>query len=348
MKRTVILHRQDEDQDYARGEWFLQTVPGNTVTVRYEEKLHFPNLKPENWILFFPKPPTIAGQQATRATVALIGKEREIGYRVVRELGGIGRTFFRMDFPATQSNDPQGYQAQTIYEAQLSRRLLVPGPATQAPRPLSALERKYFTARTPVFDWKGPEVTRWLAKGNLRPARGEGNVAFAWRVARHVAGTLKRDRALVSKNSHCAEVVCKAGAGNAVGLNIAAVAALRANDIPARLRVGVFVNQAGTSEKVPYGNRAEFYDATAGGWIPMDPSSIAELKGQGWKAFGRDLGNILTFHVDCDITLEAGKTNPIHKDFIDFSYFWVTGPGSTTPRESEESFTVTLDDNDNG
>jgi hypothetical protein len=291
------------------------------LTVRYRG----PKIEATEWAVYAARLPELPGQVGTRSAIMPRGI-------VGRELSEEGRPILATRIVADAPGLRSEVEVRVEYEATLlARKLTALGPGDAPPRvaPLDPRERRLASASGHQFDFKSRPFQDWLDAQGLRRKAGEGDVDLARRVFLGVRKGLPTGG---EKPERLASRIV-AGKADGAGLVIVLVAALRANDIPARLLAGRRAEPSGVEpmSKRPYDPlhiRAEFY-ARGVGWVPADiVSAVARDESpEGLRYFGDDEGDLLAFHVGTDFVLET-YFGPKTVEWMQDPSFWVLGAGS--------------------
>jgi transglutaminase-like putative cysteine protease len=141
--------------------------------------------------------------------------------------------------------------------------------------------------------------------------------------------------------------VCEAGKSDCGGLSVLFVAALRANQVPARVLVGRWAQSSRPGEQLEgegyYQTHviAEFW-ADRVGWVPVDMALglRKQPEGQEFKHFGNDPGNFIALHIDPELLLDRGRET-VRIPWLQGVAYWVTGRGTTEGPRYQESWEVT-------
>lgn len=297
-----------------------------SATVTYE--LRAATYTVTKWMVFLPDPPDLPAQARTKfattpATKAVTEKgplARKVRYAEVvpAKPGPGGKLVLKMEIGAT-------LRARELVE-------LAPGERPPAVPPLTAAERKLYLAAGTRIDHTAEAFRDWLDAKKLRRDRAESAVAFAARVVETVRTdfTYHFDPTADKR----ASVACRAGKTDCAGMAFVFVAALRANDVPARALVGrrALPREPDSAPgQLGYDRphvRAEFFVPNVG-WVPADPSDALVGKGRPVREFvGRDAGDLLVFHVDADLQLpfpDKVRETP----FLQIGpYYWAQGTGA--------------------
>jgi len=187
-----------------------------------------------------------------------------------------------------------------VYEGQMYRVRLVPGPSPKAVPQLSEKERSLCLAETKDIDFRSAAVQQYIEKNGLRRGKDEGVVDFGRRVYRNVRQSMKYKVDAPFDGRPCSDDL-KTMVGHCGNYSRLAVAVFRANGIPARVQFGHWLTKSGTFEGGQPHTRAHFW-APGVGWVLCD-TSIAVRPG-GWKperdldiGFGSTRTDFLAYHV---------------------------------------------------
>lgn len=131
------------------------------------------------------------------------------------------------------------------------------------------------------------------------------------------------------------------------GMCLLFTAALRANDIPARLLAGRWAESSRPGEAVggvAYHQahvKAEFFAAGVG-WVPVDPASavLHDQSKEGVRYFGNDAGDFLTLHIDSDLLVDTHHFGKKTLPWLQGIAFWVAGGGTFDKPVTTEKWEV--------
>jgi hypothetical protein len=155
----------------------------------------------------------------------------------------------------------------------------------------------------------------------------------AWRVAQ----ALRADYRYEGQDWNASHVA-ERRQGTCEGLSSVIIAALRANDIPARLHLGFWVTEPGPAT-APYHVRLEFFAGEAGGWIPVDGSGLVTWKD--WSAaFGADTGQFLAVQIETGLRVETGPFGTQEVTQLQRPASWAVGAGNFTDAQRTPTVTV--------
>lgn len=296
-----------------------------TATIRYE--LHTTNFAVTRWTAFMPEPPELPSQTKVKATLTPAG-------RLIAEKSPLARKVRVIDLPVP--NPVPGAKLglrQEIQATLRSRKLvpLAPGEKPPAVTALTSAERKYYLAPAKRIDYDAPAFQGWLGAKDLRRKKTELPTDFAARVLAVIRSDFeyrffRGDERRASVN--CARPVTDCG-----GMTFVFVAAMRANDIPARVLVGrLALPRESGSGMNDQGHdqphvRAELY-APGVGWVPVDPAyAHADRRKPVSEFVGYDPGDMLVQHVDLDLRLPMTDQERVAELMQVGPFFWVTGLG---------------------
>jgi hypothetical protein len=315
--------------------------PPRRFTAELSLTLQTPNLKVREWFLFVAQPPNLAGQKAEPASL-------KPGGRAERELSAARRPVLKARIPAADAGLRQGVNALARYDVVLRERRLVEARQAKQPAPaekLSAEARQQALAATKMLDFKSEGFRKWLTEHRLRRREGEHAVDFARRTFQAVVKNYRYD--FRSQMDRRAEVVCKEGRADCGGLSAVFVAALRANGVPARLRVGRWARPQKPGEQlgdIVYGQQhviAEFFAPDAG-WVAADCASgvLHDKTPDRLRYFGHFRGDFITLHADPELVLDAGPHGRRPVEWLQGFVYWVSGSGDLTGLQEQQSWNV--------
>jgi hypothetical protein len=298
-----------------RPAYFLKTTPARRVRAVLTFEIKAPKLNATEWIVIAARPPVLPGQ------VDVITKMEPSG-KPTLERSPQRRPILVARVPADTKVLKTGIRVRLITEATLWSRRLASLPA-EAPLPhvavLSKTERQLFLTKTPHFNFDDPRFQRWLEKNHLQRTADEKEIAYARRLFQVIGKSFRYEWPVRHEGS--AGATTAAGRGDCGCLATVFVSALRANGIPARLRVGRWALSVKPGETVggqPYYQthvQAEFYAAGVG-WVPADPTL---------QRFGNDPGNFLTLHLDSELQLDTFHFGVQTVKWLQNVAYWATG-----------------------
>jgi transglutaminase-like putative cysteine protease len=315
----------------------LEAVPSKTIDGVYVFEAHVPKLAAQEWVIYAAKPPELPSQ--TKVSISVEPKARPI-----EELSPLHRTVLFGLVPGRSGHD---LTVTVRYHATLIRRDLLAGrgPGAKAPD-LSPAERRAALGAGGLIDFESKAFQSWLDAERLRRRADEGDVDLARRVFQAIRkGTRYEYRDVMERH---ASRTCRAGKTDCGGMAILFTAAVRANDIPARVLAGRWAESAKVGDKIggsaysQYHVKAEFF-ARGAGWVPVDLSSavLHDKTEKGLQFFGHDLGDFLTVHVNPDLVLDSVHFGRKDADWLQGVNFWVTGNGILDGQTSREDWKVT-------
>jgi transglutaminase-like putative cysteine protease len=297
-----------------------------SATITYELKTK--TFAVSRWLLFLPEPPELPSQGVVKVTTEPVGK-------VVTEKSLLERKVRYIEVPVANPAPGRGVALKLEVEAVLRSRRLVELKGDEKPAavaPLTDAERKYYLSPTAHVDHDAKAVREWLDEKKLHPDPGASPLDFAARVLDVIRKDYRYN--FDPNEDKRASVACRARATDCGGMSYLFVAALRANDIPARVLVGRQAQPrkpdsapADTGHDRPH-MRAELFVAGIG-WVPVDPALAQAGKNRPVSAFvGHDPGDMLVLHVDVDLQLPfPEKVRECHLLQIGPAY-WALGRGT--------------------
>lgn len=296
-----------------------------TATITYE--LHTTNFAVNHWTAFMPEPPELAAQRAVKATLTPAG-------RLIAEKSPLARKVRVIDIPVADPVPGAKLVVRQEIQATLRSRKLVPLKPGEKPPAVTALtsaERKYYLAPAKRIDYDAPTFQGWLDKKGLRRKQTEPPTDYAARVL----GVIRSDfeYRFFREDERRASVNCVRPFTDCGGMTFVFVAAMRANDIPARVLVGRLAlprepgSGAGDQGYNQPHVRAELYVAGVG-WVPVDPAyAQADHRKPVREFVGYDPGDMLVQHLDLDLRLPMTDQERVAELMQIGPFFWVTGLG---------------------
>lgn len=312
-----------------------------TATTTYEVRA--PGFAAAKWVAFVPQAPELPSQTKVKTTVTPNGQ-------AVADKSEPARPLVRVTVNNPKPDQQSKLVLKAEYSAVLRSRKLVPladGEKPPAVKPLSAAERKAYTAADRFFDFDETPVRDWLAKHDLKLKSEESPIAFAARVVDVIRSgyEYKFDRDDPRK---MASVVCRKAATDCGGMANLFAAAMRANGVPARVLVGRLAepraagSKSGELEHNRPHARPEFFAAGVG-WVPAEPAYANRDKGRPAADFvGTDPGDLLVLHVGYDLLLPLPE-KPERAELLQLSpYVRGYGRGRFEPELGPTGWEVTV------
>lgn len=324
----------------------LQMTPVQRVEAVLVVNVTFPDGVVSEWEVLAPRLPELPGQRKVSSVL-------DVGGKPGKELSELERPILSALVSAKEKGFEKGLKFRLTYQADMFSRQLVPlrpGAKAAPVKNLSPLERKFALAESDVLNFEDKVFQGWLDDRGLRRRKKENEVDYARRLFLSIhkdftyqyTGSMNRQPANV----------CKVGKSDCVGLGLLYVAALRANDVPARMLVGRWAipGEKSKDTKVDqvifkdYGGQhasTEFF-ARGVGWIPADPSSgiVHDKSKTGLDFFGRDTGTFLVLHVDTGMAYESAHYGRQAMDWMQSPIVWTSGVGANDNRTVRETWEV--------
>lgn len=306
----------------------LESYPIRRIEAELTHAQRCPNLKAREWIIFVAQPPELPGQSKLSLRTEPAGQP-------LTESSPLNRALLMLRLPGAAANQQQ-FEVKVRYQATLHARKLTTLSAGQQPRAvasLSAAERKLFLTSQGQCDFQTPEFQRWLDTVKLRRSPAESEVDFARRVFLAITQGWKYDYRPGQERQ--ASKLTALQATDCGGMCLLFTAALRTNDIPARVLAGRWAESSKPGENLggaAYHQahvKAEFY-ANGVGWVPVDPASavLHDRSKAGLRYFGNDAGDFLTLHLDTDLQVDSIHFGKKTLPWLQGVSYWVAGIGN--------------------
>lgn len=312
----------------AEPQYFLQYEKSKSIRATFSFEVHLPELTAKEWVLFAAQLPAITSQTDVQTVLLPGGK-------ACRDYSHRNRALLRARVPANTSALQHTVVAQTVMQATLYSRHLMPRRAgykyPQVVEP-SEIERERSTTETALLDYSDETFQAWLRENRLRRRKKESDLDLGRRA--FLAITRSMTYAYELKMDRRASHLCEADETDCGGMCVLFAAAMRANDVPARLLCGRWAKsskQGAELNGVAYNQqhvKAEFFAADIG-WVPVDLSSavLHDKTDEGLQYFGHDRGDFLTVHVDPEIEVDTIHFGRKSFNFMQGFHYWVTGTG---------------------
>ena len=296
-----------------------------SATLTYE--LRTTNFAVTKWMIFLPEPPELPSQGKVKTSANPVGK-------IVAEKSPLARKVRYIEIAVAKPVPGMGVSMKHEVEAVLRSRKLVElqeGEKPPAVAPLTAVERKCYLSSTTHVDHDTRAFQDWLDAKKLRRTKAENPLDFAARVLEVIRAdyTYRFD----PDEDRRASVACATDRTDCAGMTYLFVAAMRANDVPARGLVGrlALPREPGTDRsQLGYERphiRAEMY-LWGVGWVPVDATYAHSGKSQVSAYIGHDPGDLLVLHIDVDLRLPyPDKEREVQYLQVGPSY-WATGKGA--------------------
>jgi transglutaminase-like putative cysteine protease len=320
---TALLPRSAAAQAPARR---IEATAHQAVKATITYEAHTTAFAVSRWTVYLPEPPELPSQAKVKATTTPAGK-------VVAEKSPLARKLRLIEVPVANPR-PGSLTVRMEVQAALRSRKLVPLKAGEKPPAVAALtpsERKYYLAPSQRIDFDRPAFKEWLDAKKLRRAKGESPLDLAARVLAVIRSDY--DYRYDPAEERRASVSCGRSATDCGGMTLVFVAAMRANDVPARVLVGRLAKPrkrgagpADTEYDQPH-VRAELYVDRVG-WVPVDPAYANAEKRQPVESFvGTDPGDLLVLHVGLDLRVPLPGQERTAEMLQLEPFVWVAGQG---------------------
>lgn len=239
-----------------------------------------------------------------------------------RELSNQRRPILSVLVPANTSRLQKELTVKVNYWATEVPRHLKPGH--QGSRALITNDASNFLSASDTYDFTSSSFQNWLTANSLRRRGFESNLDFAWR-----AFFILRSKYSYNYNPNQdrrASALCNNTATDCGGISFLFVSTLRANNIPARARVGRWT-KANTTDGQHH-VKSEFF-AREHGWIPVELSgAISDKNSDPMLFFGQENGDFMTLHLDPDIVVDSIWFGKGKMMILQNPIYYVTGGGS--------------------
>lgn len=305
----------------------IEITEHQTIQASIGYEIRTTNFAVARWTAFLPEPPELPSQIKLKTTTEPAGK-------LIAEKSPIARKVRLFDVPV--ANPVAGAKLTLRHDIQAtlrSRKLVLLKEDEKPPNvpALTPVERKFYLAPSKRVDFDKPDFKEWLEAKKLRRAKAEPPIDFAARVLTVIRSDFeyKFDQTDEKRASR----TCSRPSTDCGGMSFVFVAALRANDIPARLLVGRFAlprkpgtNPNDTEYDQPH-VRTEIYVAGVG-WVCVDPSYVNRDKHRPiLEMIGHDPGDLLVIHVDLELKLPVPDSIQT-VDLLQIEpFYWALGRG---------------------
>jgi transglutaminase superfamily protein len=323
--------------DYQRGDWHLQEGRGKRLVAELRGTIKAPQVKAREWILYAARAPDHELSMVRRQFMwAELGRARRNAKSVSE---GGGQEVFLLQ-GATLPAEEKQISFRVRYEITTSTLSLKPGRAKSKPYLPRRSEVNRYLASNDTYKLRHPDFKAWLERTGLIRKAKERDLAFAWRVIQVVGERFTYQYPPKSLERACDQVV-EDKASDCGGLSALAVAALRANRIPARTLIGRWVEPNKDSEPQAH-VKYEFF-AEGIGWVPCDGSGAVQWKGGPKAAFGKSRGKFLVMHYDYgSLRLDSVHWGQKQVRILQGVRWWVSGSGKTEGSSTQTQWIVRL------
>jgi Transglutaminase-like superfamily len=310
-------------------------TPSHRATFEQQWKYTFPKHKSRRWIIALRYPPDLPW---SRDAVGKAELRTSAGWKPFREVVDGSKERRRMliiDYPHDDPTLRKGFVVRTTLTATICDQQLEQGSAPRAVPPLPPAAREKWLEHTSTFDFRAPNVKRWMDGHQMWRRRDEPVLSFVHRVYKqlrvHMPYSTRDGGAWV-----CSQIL-KVGFGECCRHSIVTTSILRANKIPARTVCGLWAIDNKSTGAHCWGEF--FLDGT--GWVPYDTTLGDDKKSEAY--FGQKKGEILAGMVDFDWVIDAGPFGKQKVFAIDASpAFWSQGEGSMDNPKSETHTSVRI------
>lgn len=277
-------------------------------------------LTASEWVFFAARPLELPGQPSAKAVFEPNGKNAE---ELSRK-----RPIVSARIPARTKELQKAVRIEIKYEVMLQSRRLVPAAQPAKIADLTKAERDSALAAGGQYDFNAPAFKSWLAASKLERAKTEAELDFARRAFLDIKKRFTYEYR--SDLDRHAVQICKAGKSDCGGLALLYASVLRANGIPARLRVGRWaLSSTKETDALQAHVKCEFF-INGIGWVPADPAVaiVHDKTPAGLECFGNDRGDFITLHIDPDLEVDTFHFGKKKVEWLQGISFWVAGKGT--------------------
>ncbi len=308
----------------------IQIGDYQTVTATMSYEIQTMEFAANRWLVFLPDPPEHPSQSLLKVVSDPVGK-------IVIENSALARNVRFIDLKVDEPKAGSKLHVKLEIQTTLHTRKLIPlkmGEKLPIVEELTDTEQKYYSSPSRYLDFEEKPFCDWLDAKKLHSKKGESPLDFAARILEVLRADIEYK--FDPNEEKRASVMCGKKAGDCGGMTYLFVAAMRANQIPARALLGRLAKprkEGSTPSDNSYEQphiRAEIY-LTGIGWVPVDPSYANGNKNRPVKAFiGNDPGDMLVLQVDVDMKLPFPDP-PGEKLFVGLQLepaYWTFGKGT--------------------
>jgi hypothetical protein len=316
-------------QDFPYESCHLEESAAKTVAASLTYRVYTPKGDATEWLAIVATPPELPGQRKISATLFADSSPR-IGLPS-NELSPKARPILMVRVPATTATLQKTLSVQSDYIVTLAPHKLVPGAASTEVAALSDAEEKRYLAPSTTIDFDSEPFKHWMDDHNLHRQQSESDIKFAWRVFSFIRHSYAY-KFRANQDRH-ASSLCKTGSTDCGGLSFLFTAVIRANNIPARCLIGKLARSDTDKDKSAACTaschvKSEFF-AKDIGWIPVEMSgAVSHKDADPLLFFGRDKGDLITFHVDPDLILDSIWFEQKQVTFLQTPILWSIGSGT--------------------
>ena len=307
----------------------IEIADHQTIQASIGYEIRTTNFAVARWTAFLPEPPELPSQIKIKTTTEPAGK-------LIAEKSPIARKVRLFDVPVASPVAGAKLTLRHDIQATLLSRKLVLLKEDEKPPNVPALaiaERKFYLAPSNRVDFDKPDFKEWLDAKKLRRAKGEAPLDFALRAMKVLRDDYKYE--YDQEDEKRASVTCSRTKTDCGGMSFIFVAAMRANDIPARVLIGRLANPrrpgsnpTDTDYDQPH-VRTELHVAGVG-WVCVDPSYANRDKHRTLEELlGFDPGDMLVLHADLDLRLPVSDKEQIVDLLQVEPYIWTQGRGKS-------------------
>jgi Transglutaminase-like superfamily len=308
-------------------------TPSHRATFEQQWKYTFPKHKSRRWFIALRYPPELAW---SRDAVGKAELRTSSGWKPFREVFDGSKERRRMLIIDYAHDDPmlrKGFVLRTTLTATISDQQLERGSSARAVPPLLPPAREKWLEHTSTYNFRAPQVKKWMDSHQMWKKKDESTLNFVHRVYKqlrvHMPYSTRDGGPWV-----CSQIL-KVGFGECCRHSIVTTSILRANKIPARTVCGLWAIDNKSTGGHCWG---EFFLEGAG-WVPYDTTLGDDKQSEAY--FGTKKGEVLAGMVDFDWVIEAGPFGRQTVQAIDASpAFWSQGEGPMDDPKTETHTSV--------
>lgn len=302
--------------DLAVGRCLLEARPSQRIKATLTTSMAYPDAVVNDWRIFIPDVPELPGQRDTRTTFVPDGQSFQESSPLER----------RMILTQITDGSRKVNTVLTIEATLIARRLrpLAAGQSAPEIADLSPQSAQLYTMTSPWLDFETKAFQNWMQTAGLKRNEDESELRFGLRALEYIRQHC--DYQWPTQYGTATETALgrKSCCG---GLSCLFTAVMRANGIPARMRIGRLAasERAGNQQRHC---KSEFF-ARGIGWVPVETAgAVSYKKVDILNYFGNDAGDHLAMMDDQDLIVQLPYGALWHLSGLQGVVYWAGGTGS--------------------
>lgn len=303
-------------------DWHMVYTPSHRATFEQQWTYTFAKGQSNRWFIALRYPPELAWSRDVQGKAELLTSAGWKPFKEVRDGSKEKRRMLVIDYAHDDPKLRHGFTVRTSLTATICDQHLQKGPPDQAVKPLTDHERDMYLAATHSFDFRAPNVKKWMDQHKMWKGKDESRLDFVHRVYTELRHTLPYN--MRDAGAWTCSQILKVGFGECCRHSVVGTSILRANHIPARAACALWAVDDKSQGAHCWGEF--FLDGV--GWVPYD-TTLDDKNANTDAYFAHKTGEHIAGMIDFDWTIDAGRFGKHTVFAVDsFPVYWMQGAGS--------------------